>query len=86
MDILFETYAEKIKIFLQDKYWVNIKSQDARILFLENFQLDTATLVYAINSFEYFYDYINNPFKFNEQIQSNYSHFLEIVTIITDYI
>jgi hypothetical protein len=40
-------------------------------LFLENFQLDTATLVYAINSFEYLYDYINNPFKFNELIQSN---------------
>ena len=63
--------TEKLKMFLQDNYGVAIDKQDSRMVFLEQFQLDVATMVYAINSFEKLYMIINNPTQFNNIIQSN---------------
>jgi hypothetical protein len=66
--------AERVKLILNRFYRILLTSQDSRILFLEQFQLDVATYVYAINSFKELYLIINDSNKFNQLIQSNLTY------------
>lgn len=66
--------AERVKLILNRLYGISLTSQDTRILFLEQFQLDVATYVYAINSFKELSMIINDSSKFNQLIRSNLTY------------